>query len=101
MPISDKAVKNVVIAVGIAPEIGEQTFEPPIVILELPDYEDLSPICQDEYNQLCENIDAGDAMDGCQCITDIPGIYLADYVDFAFMNVRIIKRRNFHEISDD
>jgi len=101
MPIPDKAVRNVVIAIGIAPETGERTFEPPIVVLELPDYDSLNVNQHAEYDQLCENIDAGDAMDGCQCITDIPGIYVADYVDYAFKNVRIIKRRNFHAISDD
>ena len=100
MPIPDTAVKNITIAIGIAPETGEQTFEPPIVILELPDYENLLSCQHEEYDQLCENIDAGDALDGCQCITDIPGVYMADYHDFAFKNVRIIKRRNFHAISD-
>ena len=99
--ISDKAVKNITIAIGIAPETGEKTFEPPIVVLELPEYEHLLSCQHAEYDQLCENIDAGDAMDGCQCITDIPGVYVADYVDYSFMNVRIVKRRNFHEISDD
>ena len=101
MPIPDKVVRNVVIAIGIAQEKGDLEFEPPIVILELPDYENLSPCQHEEYDQLCENIDAGDAMDGCQCITDVPGIYMADYADFAFMNVRIIKRRNYYAISDD
>ena len=99
MSISDKAVRNVVIAIGIAQEKGD--LESPIVILELPDYENLLSCQHAEYDQLYENIDAGDAMDGCQCITNIPGVYLADYVDFAFKNVRIIKRRNFHAISDD
>ena len=99
--ISDKAVKNITIAIGIAPETGEKTFEPPIVVLELPEYESIDMDQVAEYDQLCENIDAGDAMDGCQCITDIPGVYMADYHDFAFKNVRIIKRRNFYAISDD
>ena len=101
MSIPDSAVKNVVIAIGIAQEAGDLEFEPPIVILEMPDYDSLTMDQVAEYDQLCENIDAGDAMDGCQCITDIPGIYMADYHDFAFKNVRIIKRRNFHAISDD
>jgi len=98
---SARDLKNVVIAIGIAPETDGQTLEPPIVILDLPNYDSLSGNQRRTYDEIYENIDAGDAMDGCQCITDIPGIYMADYHDFAFKNVRIIKRRNFHAISDD
>ena len=101
MSIPDSAVKNVVIAIGIAPETGRRICEPPIVVLELPDYDTMSVHQRRAYDEIYELIDAVDGMDGCQCITDIPGVYVADYIDCSFFNVRIIKRRNYNAISDD
>jgi hypothetical protein len=94
-----KTIKNIVIAVGMAPEIHNdgRDFQPPIVILQLPDYD---PYYDVEWNELYEIINAGDACDGVPCITDIPGIYLADFHDFSFINVRVVQRRGYHAISD-
>ena len=100
MQQTERALKDIVIAIGIAPETDGQTLEPPIVILDLPDYDSLPGNQRRTYDEIYEFIDTGYGMDGCHCITDIPGVYVADYIDCSFFNVRIIKRRNYNAISD-